>query len=251
MQTCLAPVPSCPTHHATPPGCAGGGATPDCTLRQAALSCHHHNTTTSRTADTSNAGVRGDGGVTWGLMLSSRRVKAVHGRPARFHARRIELADGSFIEADVVLYCTGYRNTYELLEPGVRERLLQGGRPGGADGDADGPYLYRSMLPPDVPNLAIVGAEVRRGGGGCRELGALPSSISRALTGSALAVLLDTLLALARFIALQGAWGRPAACAPASASVLHSRPAGRPAATPSPPLPPHTRARTCARTQAS
>ena len=62
------------------------------------------------------------------------------------------LQDGSFERADVVLYCTGYTKTYEYLPGDLRAKL---------DIQKDGIYLYRNILPPSIPNLAFIGAEVR------------------------------------------------------------------------------------------
>merc|ERR1719271_382413 len=51
----------------------------------------------------------------------------------------------------MVVYGTGFTKTYEYLEPSVRAALqLQ----------PDGLYLYRSVLPVGVPDLAFLGAEV-------------------------------------------------------------------------------------------
>ena len=55
------------------------------------------------------------------------------------------------IDCDMVVFGTGFTKNYDYLEPSVRAALQV---------QRDGLYLYRSMLPVGVPDLAFLGAEV-------------------------------------------------------------------------------------------
>lgn len=54
--------------------------------------------------------------------------------------------------ADVVVCATGFEKRYDLFEEDVRSQLDMA--------DGDGLWLYRNVIPPDVPRLAFVGSEV-------------------------------------------------------------------------------------------
>lgn len=84
-------------------------------------------------------------------LIRSSDVETVKGEINRFVRNGIILHDGSFLAADLVLYCTGYIKSYEYLDGDMRARL---------DLQKDGLYLYRNVLPPSVPHLAFVGSEV-------------------------------------------------------------------------------------------
>ncbi|KAL6750491.1 flavin-containing monooxygenase [Haematococcus lacustris] len=78
-------------------------------------------------------------------------VPTVRGSIQSFTANGILLQDGSFLRADLVLFCTGYTKSYEYLPGTLRAKL---------DLQKDGLYLYRNIIPPCIPNLAFIGAEV-------------------------------------------------------------------------------------------
>jgi len=84
-------------------------------------------------------------------LIRDNLVKTVRGEIHCFMRNGVILQNGSFVNADVVLFCTGYAKTYDYLAGDVRARL---------DIEKDGVYLYRNMIPPNIPNLAFVGAEV-------------------------------------------------------------------------------------------
>lgn len=69
--------------------------------------------------------------------------------------RRGEVAvtnDAAVIEdAELIVCATGFRKTYDLFDESVRRAL---------NPLSDGLWLHRNILPPDVPGLAFVGAEV-------------------------------------------------------------------------------------------
>lgn len=76
------------------------------------------------------------------------RLKVRRGEPARFRPGGVELADGGRVDADVVVFGTGFRPAVPFLPAWARERVR------GADGCF---RLYRNILPVDVPRLAFVG----------------------------------------------------------------------------------------------
>jgi hypothetical protein len=64
---------------------------------------------------------------------------------ARLTQRTVLFADGSEVEADVVVYCTGYKITFPFFDPGFL-----------AAPDNDMP-LFRRVFHPDVDRLAFIG----------------------------------------------------------------------------------------------
>ncbi len=64
---------------------------------------------------------------------------------ARLHDREIEFTDGTRVEADLVVYCTGYRITFPFFE----EELISA--------PENHIELYRRVFAPDIPNVAFVG----------------------------------------------------------------------------------------------
>merc|ERR1711913_273098 len=63
----------------------------------------------------------------------------------------IVLNDGSEIQADVVIYGTGFRKSYDIFDKVTQQKLAIA---------RDALYLYRNIIPPAVSNLAFVGSEV-------------------------------------------------------------------------------------------
>ena len=64
---------------------------------------------------------------------------------SRFEGSTVVFADGSRVEADVVVYCTGYKVTFPFLDDTVV---------GAEDNHVD---LYRRVVPPDRPGLYFIG----------------------------------------------------------------------------------------------
>jgi hypothetical protein len=81
-------------------------------------------------------------------LIRSGRINAHRTEVERFTEKGLLLADGDEIEADCVVFGTGWKSDHGFLPERVREVL---GR------DDDGFYLYRHMLHPDLPNLAFLG----------------------------------------------------------------------------------------------
>merc|ERR1712061_236405 len=84
-------------------------------------------------------------------MLRAGNVGAQKGAIARFTETGVVLADGSEMEADMVVFGTGFTKNYSYLAPALREKLNR---------QSDGLYLYRNMFPTQVPDLCFVGSEV-------------------------------------------------------------------------------------------
>merc|ERR1711971_51379 len=61
------------------------------------------------------------------------------------------LVDGTMIQADVVIYGTGFRKSYDLFDKVTQDKLAV---------EKDGLYLFRNMIPPNVSDLAFIGSEV-------------------------------------------------------------------------------------------
>ena len=64
---------------------------------------------------------------------------------ARLHDREVEFADGTRVEADLVVYCTGYKITFPFFD----DELISA-----PDNHIE---LYRRVFHPDIPNVAFVG----------------------------------------------------------------------------------------------
>ena len=68
---------------------------------------------------------------------------------ARFTESGVTLANGETVEADVVVLGTGWRTSYAYLPADVQARI---------GFDSDGFYLYRHMVPTEVPGLVFIGS---------------------------------------------------------------------------------------------
>merc|ERR1719401_1545352 len=84
-------------------------------------------------------------------MLHAGEVAAQKGAIARFTETGVVLADGSEMEADMVVFGTGFMKSYAYLDSSLRQQLNR---------EQDGLYLYRNMFPTQVPDLCFVGSEV-------------------------------------------------------------------------------------------
>ncbi len=76
------------------------------------------------------------------------KIKAIPGEIHSYHRGGLLLSGGERLEADTVVYGTGFSQTLPFLSKEIRKRFT----------DADGNYLlYRHILPVQVPDLAFVG----------------------------------------------------------------------------------------------
>ncbi|MFC8096745.1 flavin-containing monooxygenase [Streptomyces sp. NPDC057301] len=107
-------------------------------------------------------------------ILSRIRHGAVTPKPAiaRFEGRRVVFTDGTSVEADIVVYCTGFRMAFPFLPPGC---------PTGRDGAVE---LYRRVVAPDRPGLYFIGL-VRPVGAITRLVEAQSQWVTRIVAGEA------------------------------------------------------------------
>lgn len=84
-------------------------------------------------------------------MLRNGQVKSVKGSINYFTEDGVVLVDGTMIQADVVIYGTGFRKSYDLFDKVTQDKLAV---------EKDGLYLFRNMIPPNVSDLAFIGSEV-------------------------------------------------------------------------------------------
>ena len=75
-------------------------------------------------------------------------IRALPGGIREFRAGGLTLGDGTVLEADLVVYGTGFRQNIPFFESGLLQKLT----------DARGNFqLHRNILPPEVAELAFVG----------------------------------------------------------------------------------------------
>jgi cation diffusion facilitator CzcD-associated flavoprotein CzcO len=76
------------------------------------------------------------------------KIQLEQGEITSFEANGVQLSNGNFVEADTVVFATGFRQTVSFLDPQISERIV----------NKEGLFqLYRNILSPDVPGLAFVG----------------------------------------------------------------------------------------------
>jgi len=85
-------------------------------------------------------------------MLEQGKVGFKKGAIDYIKEKSVVLTDGTEIECDVIIYATGFTKSYDLFDNTFVQPALQVQK--------DGLYLYRNIIPPSVPNLAFIGAEV-------------------------------------------------------------------------------------------
>jgi len=71
-----------------------------------------------------------------------------NGEIAGYKGKTLELKSGDVLEADLVVFGTGFRQDYSIFPHDLREKL---------EIEQDGLYLYRYILPSKIDNLAFVG----------------------------------------------------------------------------------------------
>lgn len=64
-----------------------------------------------------------------------------------FEKNGVRLANGEFLQADIVLYATGWRHDYSYLPDDLLAKIY----------NQDGMHLYRHMLHPALPGFAFIG----------------------------------------------------------------------------------------------
>jgi cation diffusion facilitator CzcD-associated flavoprotein CzcO len=83
--------------------------------------------------------------------LRAEKVNAVKGSIARFTPTGVVLTDGTEMQADVIVFGTGFKKSYSYLDAGIQQRLNR---------QSDGLWLYRNIFPTEVNDLCFIGAEV-------------------------------------------------------------------------------------------
>lgn len=85
-------------------------------------------------------------------MLEKGEVGFKIGAIDQIKEKSVILTDGTELEADMLIYGTGFKKSYDLFDTTfVQPQLML---------EKDGLYLYRNIIPPGVPNLAFIGCEV-------------------------------------------------------------------------------------------
>jgi len=83
--------------------------------------------------------------------LRAGKVKAKKGSIAGFTKTGVVLTDGTKMQADVIVFGTGFKKTYSYLDAEMQQRLNR---------QSDGLWLYRNIFPTEVSDLCFIGAEV-------------------------------------------------------------------------------------------
>ena len=84
-------------------------------------------------------------------MLAAGKIQPVAGSIDKFTETGVILTDGKELEADIVIYGTGFTKNYDIFDKVIQEKL---------NIQKDGLYLYRNIIPPQVPDVAFIGCEV-------------------------------------------------------------------------------------------
>jgi dimethylaniline monooxygenase (N-oxide forming) len=71
-----------------------------------------------------------------------------NGEIAEFRGKTLKLTSGDVLEADLVVFGTGFRQDYSIFPNDLRDKL---------ELEEDGLYLYRYILPAKIDNLAFIG----------------------------------------------------------------------------------------------
>jgi len=85
-------------------------------------------------------------------MCRRGQVKYTLGAISRFEEDGVVLKDGSKLEADMVIYGTGFAKNYDVFDKNSVQPLL--------DLERDGLWLYRNMIPARLRDVAFIGCEV-------------------------------------------------------------------------------------------
>lgn len=90
-------------------------------------------------------------------LFENGRVRPVHGLK-RFEAQGVELSDGERVEVDVVILATGYRFSYDILDPNVDPTRSSPEWDSSPNvNNLPYPRLYQTLFHPDHPSLAFIG----------------------------------------------------------------------------------------------
>ena len=91
------------------------------------------------------------GGISTGQfyrLVRSNATQTIKGSIARFHPRTtVELKNGAMVDADLVIFATGWRQSLPFLDERLQGRIQREGRF----------FLYRMIVPIGIKNLGFVG----------------------------------------------------------------------------------------------
>eukprot|EP00592_Proboscia_alata_P001328 CAMPEP_0194374950 /NCGR_PEP_ID=MMETSP0174-20130528/23403_1 /TAXON_ID=216777 /ORGANISM="Proboscia alata, Strain PI-D3" /LENGTH=213 /DNA_ID=CAMNT_0039154831 /DNA_START=673 /DNA_END=1311 /DNA_ORIENTATION=+ len=83
-------------------------------------------------------------------MIHEKKIGAVHSTIQRvLPTGQLQLHDDSIIEADELVFATGFKRNFEFLPACLLEKV-----------ESDGIYAYRNMIVPGVPNIAFLNSNV-------------------------------------------------------------------------------------------
>lgn len=80
--------------------------------------------------------------------VRSNKIKVVKSEISSFYSSGVELTDGERLQADVVVFGTGYHQEMKFLEDKYRRLLID---------DLGNFHLYRNLIHPDIPQMGFVG----------------------------------------------------------------------------------------------
>ncbi len=80
-------------------------------------------------------------------LLNEDRITAKRGSIQKFTEKGVELDNGEQLDADLVVFATGWQRDLSFIEESLRNQIFKSGRF----------HLFRRILPPEQQNLAFVG----------------------------------------------------------------------------------------------
>lgn len=79
-------------------------------------------------------------------LMRQGKIKNQHTSIKEFTEQSVVLENGEQIECDVVIFGTGYKSDYSFMPEAFKKTQ-----------EADGVYLYRHIIHPDIDNMAFIG----------------------------------------------------------------------------------------------
>jgi dimethylaniline monooxygenase (N-oxide forming) len=77
-------------------------------------------------------------------LLKSGKIKSIKGSIERCTENGVLLQDGAELDADMIIFGTGYTKSYDMLDALLQAKL---------EISQDGLYLYRNVIPSRLPDL--------------------------------------------------------------------------------------------------
>ncbi len=79
-------------------------------------------------------------------LINQGKIKVQQGEIKNYTPNGVELTDGSQLNADTIVFGTGWKQELAFLPSGYADIL-----------EKDGLYLYRHILHPSIPDFAFIG----------------------------------------------------------------------------------------------